>query len=242
MRARRQADRVLSPSATEPVPVSAHSGDARSRKSKVPLLSDLREPPLIGRFYMVPAVRHDWLGIYAYWPVLGPLHDDARFFNFDLVHYHVDARFVSRRVVERALGLPPAQSSQRYPLSKRNDPHAMEVPKGRPTLKRFKCRTADFPYHYGDMRAVDTLRRHYGDVGGAVPDAIFRTDGRKLCPHRKVDLSQFRANADGIVTCPLHGLRVKCFRDSDGPRMAETASQARGEAGPARADEGGIAQ
>jgi hypothetical protein len=31
-------------------------------------------------------------------------------------------------------------------------------------------------------------------------------------------------------------------RDSDGPRMAETASQARGEAGPARADEGGIAQ
>ena len=38
-----------------------------------------------------PATEPEW------WPVMGPLHDDAEFFGFQVLHYHVDPRFLTRR-------------------------------------------------------------------------------------------------------------------------------------------------
>lgn len=175
------------------------------------LLSELREPPVVGRYYMVPVVRFVWCKIDADWPVLGPLHTDKDFFNFDRAHYHVDARFVNKRNAERAQihrqGI--FAQAQGSPLSRRNVEGAPEVPTGLPVLKRLKCQTADFPYQFHNQPTVSALRIAYGDVGPekrAIP--IRRADGRLLCPHRKVDLSQFEPDADGVVTCPLHGLRV----------------------------------
>ena len=95
--------------------------------------------------------------------------------------------------------------AQGNPLSKRYGDNQPDIPDGRPRLKRFRCRTADLPYVFGAKEPVRELRAHYGDAV-----AIKRPDGRKLCPHRKVDLSQFLPDADGLVTCPLHGLRVRC--------------------------------
>ncbi len=172
----------------------------------VPLLSELREPPIVGRWYMVPVVEqyryHDRIDD---WPVIGPLHDDRRFFNFVPPHYHVDARFVTARQ-EWAMGVDDFETVEdvvgRYPLSTHHWPHM----KGRPALARRRCRRSFYGYSFGDKTEIQAINAAYG----APAAAIVLPDGRKLCPHRKADLSQFPVDADGVVTCPLHGLRVRC--------------------------------
>jgi hypothetical protein len=190
-----------------------------------PLLSELREPPVVGRFYMVPAIQYPWLdsenGL-QWWPVAGPLHTDADFFDFDQLHYHVDMRFLTahqdsfvkrhgdwwlsgRELLEGTAG--------RYPLAQRG-PAGVYIPppRGRPPLIRRKCRRAErSEYQFADTKQVVALNKHYrGRKAGAEPLRL--ADGRILCPHRKYDLSQHTPDEKGLVVCPLHGLKVKCGR------------------------------
>ena len=174
----------------------------------VPLLSSLREPPVPGRFYMVPVVPYTYLKYKGEWPVLGAMHTDVAHFNFPHVHYHVDPRFLTKRQVEQVEGYYSVWSlaavTQGQPLHRRDEP----LPKGRPILKRRKCRSIETPYAHDDKAPVLALRADYSD--SALP--IAKPDGRLLCPHRKVDLSSLVPDEQGIVTCPLHGLRVDCRR------------------------------
>lgn len=171
----------------------------------VPLLSDLREPPVVGKFYMVPVIRdYPYLGKVGTWPVIGAKHSDVDFFSLKTEHYHVDARFLTAaqedainhgyRTTIAAVGA--------HPLGVHDHP----LPKGRPDLARRKCRRATYGNAHTDKKQIVALNAHYG----APADPIWLADGRMLCPHRKADLSQFEADADGIVVCPLHGLRVRC--------------------------------
>lgn len=178
-----------------------------------PDIRTLREPPVPGRYYMVPAVFFTWFGRETWWPVLGPMHTDAEHLQFPHRHYHIDARFVTARMA-RALGFYDEidVASQSYPLAQRHG-STDELPKGRPLLRRMRCRTNDYPYHHHGQPNIAGLRLAYGDEG---PDRraepIRLADGRILCPHRKVDLSSFAPDGDGVVTCPLHGLMVQCER------------------------------
>lgn len=188
-----------------------------------PLLSDLREPPVVGRFYMVPVVRFPWFNMEADWPVLGPMHTDAEFFGFNRRHYHVDIRFLSQYRLRWAsvflrddlatgdLVLDAARVATGHPV---NHLHR-ELPDGRPPLKRLKCTLAHAPFGFADDLDRPKFKPGFGfeALRAAYPNpalAIVRKDGRLLCPHRKVDLSSFAPDADGVVTCPLHGLRVQC--------------------------------
>lgn len=42
----------------------------------IPLLSTLREPPVPGRYYMVPVIDFIYCNREGQWPTLGPLHHD----------------------------------------------------------------------------------------------------------------------------------------------------------------------
>jgi hypothetical protein len=181
-------------------------------------LSDLREPPVAGRFYLVPFVRFTYLGHLDRWPVIGPMHTDLRHFNFPEPHYHVDARFLTARQVARVKafarfttfdGLSEDKTLAGivggHPLAKRRR-EEVALPKHRPSLMRRKCRSAVALHVHGARNPVKALRADYTDP--AMP--ITKADGRQLCPHRKVDLSSFPPDEHGIVTCPLHGLRVRC--------------------------------
>jgi len=177
------------------------------------VLSTLRTPPVVGRYYLVPVVAYIYCGRTGDWPVLGPLHTDREHFNFPDAHYHVDARFLTAQQaqgIERygkswyRIGIAGVTGAQ--PLFRRGEPHK----KGRPQLKRRKCRSTELPYVHGDRAPVLALRQDFADP--AMP--IAKTDGRLLCPHRKVDLSSLQPDEHGIVTCPLHGLRVKCGEPS----------------------------
>jgi hypothetical protein len=172
----------------------------------VQVLSDLREPPVVGRFYLVPVVRdYPYCGFKGEWPVIGPKHTDVEFIQFQHEHYHIDGRFLTAAQERWVTNYYSAQSLEwilgGLPLC-----HLGSVlPKGRPVLVRRKCRRASYGYAHSDKEAIRALHAHYGE-----PDAIKLDDGRKLCPHRKADLTQFPPDAGGFVTCPLHGLRVQC--------------------------------
>lgn len=175
------------------------------------ILSELREPPTVGSFYLVPVIEYKYMDIQALWPVLGPLHDDREFFNFPELHYHVDARFLSDRIVERLTRYwqpTIAHVVGRAPLHRRGEP----LPKGRPALRRRKCYRTGTEYEFGGAEPVQQLRAKFGDPA----EPISRRDGRILCPHRKVDLSNFPVADDGTVTCPLHGLKVRCRDQAQG--------------------------
>ncbi len=191
------------------------------------LLSSLRAPPVPGRFYMVPAVRFVWHDRRAYWPVLGPLHHDKDFFDFPQSHYHLDVRFLGARLSRTGLVSLPWDSKAHglktdteklaymatgWPLAHRDDP----LPKGMPTLRKMKCHRASYDTPIGrhglpGSKQIDAMKQRYGSPA----EAIRLRDGRVLCPHQKVDLSQFNRDADGIVICPLHGLPVRCGTQGD---------------------------
>lgn len=177
-----------------------------------PLLSALREPPVVGRYYMVPVIRdYPWHGMISTWPVLGPLHSDKEHFNFPWPHYHIDARFLTGN--QAAFAIRKSRSWSRPGLNAMVQAAPLfthgEVPhKGRPALARRKCTREAALYVYGGQGPVKALRADYPDPA----PAIARPDGRLLCPHRKVDLSSFAPDANGVVVCPLHGLRVQCAK------------------------------
>jgi hypothetical protein len=183
----------------------------------IPLLSELRGPPVVGRTYMVPVVHFIYLDRKDFWPVLGPMHTDVRHFNFPEPHYHIDARFVTgeqaRLMRNYTRGSRWAENSDPLvatvcgvPLAKRRVWNAPELPKGMPELKPLRCARKSYVHPFNGKGAFVDLRAEYSDP--AIP--IHKPDGRLLCPHRKVDLASFAPDADGIVVCPLHGLRVQC--------------------------------
>lgn len=191
------------------------------------LLSDLRESPVVGQFYLVPVVRHQWHGKLADWPVIGPMHTDREFFSFPDKHYHVDHRFLGAKETAFAFRQVPrrhraggadtaiALICSGYPLAETRQ--YGKLPAGRPRLARRRCarpHTRTPILHHMTEAMRSEFRAHYGDNGDtaalAAP-AIKLEDGRRLCPHRKVDLSSLPTSSDGVVTCPLHGLKV-CVR------------------------------
>ena len=189
-------------------------------------------PLEIGRYYRVPCVytgqaataKREWL------PYIGGLHLDTRFFKFDLYHVHVDERFLSvRHALMReievfrgeatylevnakvystfydpksehgsdALGAPPSRiSSYSSAVEKAAFRQAIRPAFGERTLM---CRRTEKarPNSTGHMVSIKQIRDHY--AGRSL------VNGRH-CPHQHADL-QGCTPTDGIIECPLHGLR-----------------------------------
>ncbi len=181
-------------------------------------VSELREPPVMGQYYQVPVVEnYPWYGRRATWPVLGPLLEDNEFFEFPRAHYHIDVRFVSRwqfRLMADKVPWPyrsgddardAALSASGSPLITKNVP----LPTGRPVLRRLRCKRPASPTNLLLLAGNDEIREAMSERYGDPAPAICLRDGRKLCPHRKADLSSFPPDESGVVVCPLHGLRVR---------------------------------
>lgn len=179
-------------------------------------IADLRQAPVIGQTYWVPTVEYYWLDHWSIWPVIGAVHHDKEF-NFPALHFHIDARFLTAR---QRLWLIRYDDGSFY--STLNSRPMSEIPEHRwtrlkrpftalprrATLRKRKCQVETFAWEVPEKATASLgLARRYPDAR-----AIHRADGRQLCPHRKVDLSQFPADADGLKTCPIHGLRVDCRR------------------------------
>jgi hypothetical protein len=155
-----------------------------------PLLSELREPPVVGNFYRVPVVLYSWFDRESEIPIHGSWHEDQEHIGFGHYHYHVDQRFLYERDVRRLNRAFGGRASVFFiPLTD-------NLLLSKIVLKRRKC------------------LREFSAIPMWFPDLVKAFTGRSIeqgrCPHKGYDLRTVRPSKDGCVTCPLHGL---IFRD-----------------------------
>lgn len=160
-------------------------------------VSELSAPPEIGRRYLVPVVEGRVLKRKGWWPVVGPRHEDAELINFDAQHYHLDPRFLAPgewNCVSAPVGAWGVVGCYRHPLI--FGPSG-RVPKSSPEWRPRLCRRA-LPAYPRDLAPwLPVLEVAYADC---------RLTPGLVCPHRGAPLAGLPVE-DGLVTCPLHGLR-----------------------------------
>lgn len=165
-------------------------------------VDQMLEPPVVGRFYLVPGVTHRFADRDGWFPVMGAKHEDKEHIGFAHYHYHPDWRFMPDWAWEyytdigeqRAFGRPLCHG---HPGA----PHDI-LPFGPVEYRRRRCRRAP---PENTIFAVQP-------GGRALHRAWAGKDARPgphgwICPHRGTALGSVPVNPDGTVTCPLHGLK-----------------------------------
>ena len=187
-----------------------------------PVLPSLPDKPVVGTFYRRPCVRAHWPTNRIRWlPILGPVHSDPEHIRAEFQHVHVDYRFLNTEIREYLSRLV-----RKFPddlLHKRIystpisfvTPHDYEKPVALDEIHRLEIDPASWmsvrprkyqgpypPYPYENVSWLHGLSEAYADrtlING------------HICPHRGAELTGIVPDEDGVVTCPLHGLRW-CLR------------------------------
>ena len=170
---------------------------------KLQRIDELTVPPEVGTYYLVPTVTAAWFDVNKAWPIIGPKHNDAQCLEFENQHYHLDARFIYSRSVDRffwrSVMASPLQTSDRV------NPDGLPAP----VWRRRLCRRLINPVQ--DSILQDLARKsnrqwtcHQNQWTGKHA----RRDARGwICPHRNVPLAG-QPVVDGVIVCPLHLLRI----------------------------------
>lgn len=146
--------------------------------------------PVIGQFYLVPTVHYEWHDKVRAWPVMGAIHNDSDRFTFPHDHYHLDTRFTPAWcITRRPFATPLIELPNRGPM---------------PSIKfrKMRCRRTMETYPHHNQKEIIAIQRDYAEQQCA------HGKGGWICPHRKFSLGSIEP-IDGIVTCPLHGLRIE---------------------------------
>lgn len=196
----------------------------------------LKEPPIVGRWYLVPAIlwnRNPPWGTSGlpeseilhsiqktkgakWWPVWGIKHNDAEHFQFHALHYHVDPRFLTKRHIGEVRGGVYGTALKALQASPLNHTGLQSGPP-KPQLRRMRCSMAHAEWGHPDAKPVTELNATFAGT------QCGRGKRGLVCPHRHFPLGSIEA-IDGVVTCPLHGMRIdaatgKCL----GPRVTTTS-------------------
>ena len=159
-------------------------------------VTELTQPALVGRYYLVPTIECSFLGgRNRVWPVTGPLHTDAEL-GLPGHHYHVDGRFVSLgaayelrhlRDLSFAIAAQPISIFQAAVWKRRRCLRKQPIYPRQAAggSKAFLALWAAFAGHQCKTGAAGWI-----------------------CPHRGTALGSLPVT-DGVITCPLHGLRIE---------------------------------
>ena len=144
-------------------------------------------------------------------PVIGPAHDDAEIIRFQDVHLHIDWRFLGPRQRAKIMALGgnaphdivitvvyPNNGSG--PIAMDKALRSGDTPKDSFLKEKRKKYHGPFPPYPDDPPPhwLPALSKAYRDAT-LTPE--------RACPHRGTDLSEAAPDDQGIITCPLHGLR-----------------------------------
>lgn len=154
-------------------------------------VDDAPQPLVVGRYYLVPCVtgRDGTITPGKWYPVTGPLHDDASI-GVRWEHWHVDSRFISDARIRRELW-PGSPLAHTWPIRSYYPPIVRPMRCARPVALVFEF------WRWSDEQ--------YGVL--ALPYQHSKLC--RVCPHRG-----FRADAMPIIdvggrqcrVCPGHGL------------------------------------
>ena len=190
----------------------------------------MTENLMLGKWYDRPHVRVIWpyAGSPRWIAVLGPHHEDGELLGFHHEHFHVDYRFLPADLRtedynnEHTLGgLGPFHAVFNMavtlvaPALPDDHPLRQGQPYGYPRLPLhlalerediplkswYRTRRTKFKVPYP---AYPGPVRWTSDIEAAYKDVQLRQG--MICPHRGADLSGLEIK-DGVVECPLHGLR-----------------------------------
>lgn len=181
-------------------------------------IDELKEPPIIGEFYLVPCIlkesiiqgfdnsNSEWIikdgELYLppaiawnkketeVYPIINHLHHDKEN-GQDYKHYHIDYRFVI--CYEAPFGLPIVKMIDSYNFAPRT---------------RYNLIDENNEYNV-EYHKLKCIRQTNLGIGGFVNRSKLHSkciSSKNRCPHRKYDLSQ-EVPVNGIITCPLHGLK-----------------------------------
>jgi len=173
----------------------------------------ITEAPTVGKHYLVPSIFMERFGGLKpmWWPVHGRIHNDVGYFNFEPLHYHIDVRFLNKRHLHQignfndGMEHTPLQRSFSQPVSqmKTYKDGKWEYKDLAPVeLRKAKCIREQIDYPYSDMPPVKRLNTDFAGKKCA------KTSHGFVCPHQHYPIGQVPADKHGIVTCPLHGIRI----------------------------------
>ena len=171
-----------------------------------------------GKYYLRPCVRTRWPSTkqpVRWIPVLGPPHSDAEIIKFSPRHFHADFRFLPRKLQE-ASGYPDTEVHHVFRTAVTIAyPHVPGKP-AQPVQINF-LPTAEFPTHtFFQERRVQFNGNYPEYPDRHIPwlEQLTETyQGQRLqgeemvCPHRGASLKGIAPGNDGLISCPLHGLR-----------------------------------
>lgn len=162
--------------------------------------------PIVGKYYLVPAIWYKFFERVTWWPVLGPPHEDGELLEFPYQHYHHDWRFTPWCGYNRARDGYGRFSADARPFAWPLMRHGEPVPEF-PTLKRLQCkRRMKMPAELTKPgQGFSVVQKHF--AGHTVKEGPHGL----ICPHRGAPLHTISPDEDGVVTCLLHGLRI-CTR------------------------------
>lgn len=160
---------------------------------------DLTEPPIVGRFYLVPTVIGTWCEEDGPWPVMGMKHEDAEWLSFPYIHYHLNRFFLNDHDEWVAIANPIAE-----PLD--GIGYRMNDPIPAPVLRKWKCRRSAvtaFPVNQINKTRTNKWFAMFDHYAGA---QCAHSNGW-ICPHKGARLGAI-IPIGGVITCPLHGMRI----------------------------------
>ena len=184
---------------------------------RMPAHQPLPETPVIGRKYPRPCVRTRWVSVRIGWiPVLGSVHRDREYVGADFSHVHVDYRFLSEAaratlesemsITRRAIQINQVHSTPITYVWPDEMDHAVDV-EDAPRLDikteswlqiRKVTYRGPYPTYPPHVQWIDELSAAFQEA---------RLGLSRICAHQGTELSGFVPEADGTITCPLHGLR-----------------------------------
>lgn len=174
-----------------------------------PIFTDL--PPVIGQRYKVPTVFGYLYGQYKPWPVLGPRHDDKEIIGFELVHYHLDLRFVNPADYRHLCHFGPPHRHVLHDMPVPGQTKPGNFPLG-PVVFRWRKYYRETPV-FPQLAAEWSSQPSYPAERSAPWMNLLEKayEGHRLgldliCPHRGASLKNMPV-VDGCITCPLHGLQ-----------------------------------
>ena len=157
-------------------------------------VTELTEPPIVGKFYLVPCVEGAW-GDYV--PIIGEPHTDKELF-VDFKHLHRDVRFLP--LLSRRCGnLTLEETALGKIMTVTDKPFWHRETNGQIIWRKMKCRR-EMPKFPDTTQFVQYNKLHESYIGKKVKC------GR--CPHRNMPLESLPQDKDGNVVCNGHGLKI----------------------------------
>ncbi|MEK6910145.1 MAG: Rieske 2Fe-2S domain-containing protein [Nanoarchaeota archaeon] len=160
-------------------------------------INDLKEPPVIHQFYIVPTVLDPDFGEV---PVRGESHSDKYIIGEEREHFHFNIPFLPYTVLERlAQDIHTGSARIKYedmPSLASVAIVSSSLPRGE---KDFMCLREDPTYPHTNF--TEALTEAY----------LGQKAQNNRCVHQGLDLSQVKLK-NGCRECPLHGL---CYNERD---------------------------